>query len=88
MNEEITKRPNHRPPKEKAIDPQNLDRSFYTIYEVAELLGLHDHTIRRMIKSGELPAKKYGQQWRIRVEDLIQFTDPTICTPPRPIEKL
>lgn len=69
-----TKRPNHRPPKERAIDPADLDRSFYTLYEVADLLKLHHNTIRRMIKAGKLPAKKYGREWRIRVDDLLQFT--------------
>ena len=76
MNAENEKRPNHRPPKEKAIDPADLDRSFYTVYEVADLMGLHWQTILRMIRAGNLPAKKYGRQWRIRVEDLQQFTDP------------
>lgn len=71
------KRPNHRPPKEKAIDPAELNRSFYTVYEVADLMGLHWQTILRMIRAGKLPAKKYGRQWRIRVEDLQQFTDPS-----------
>lgn len=69
-------RPNHRPPKERAIDPgAELDRSFYTTAEVSELLKLHENTIRRMIRSGLLPAKKYGKQWRIKVEDLFRFTD-------------
>lgn len=71
-----TRKPNHRPPKERAIDPASLDRSFYTLYEVADLLKLHHNTIRRMIKAGKLPAKKYGRGYRIRVEDLLQFTDP------------
>lgn len=70
-------RPNHRPPKNRAIDPEELDRDFYTIYEVAEKLGFHHNTVRRMIKNGELPAKKYGNTWRIRVDDLQRFTEPT-----------
>jgi excisionase family DNA binding protein len=72
-----TKRPNHRPPKERSIEAEALEeRSFYTIYEVADLLGFHHNTIRRMIKSGELPARKFGKEWRIRKEDLKQFTAP------------
>ena len=69
------KRPNHRPPKGRAIDPEQLDSSFMTVEEVAKLMKLHETTIRRMIKSGELPAKKYGSAWRIKVEDLIKFTE-------------
>lgn len=70
-------RPNHRPPKQRAVDPADLDRSFYTLYEVAEMLNFHYNTVRRMIKAGELPAKKYGGQWRVRVEDLRRFTTPS-----------
>lgn len=70
------KRPNHRPPKERAISPDDLEKDYYTIYQVAELLSFHHQTIRRMINSGELPAKKYGKEWRIRKMDLEQFTQP------------
>lgn len=80
MTEE--KRPNHRPPKARKIDADALDRDFFTIYEVADMLGLHWQTIRRMIKAGELPAKKYGSAWRVRRVDLEVFTQP-IDTPPR-----
>lgn len=69
-------RPNHRPPKERMIEGE-LRKDYYTIYEVAELLGFHHKTIRRMIKSGELPAKKYGKEWRIRKTELEEFTKPS-----------
>lgn len=69
-------RPNHRPPKERSIDAEALQRDFYTIYEVAELLGFHHQTVRRMIKAGELPAKQFGRVWRIRKADLEAFTMP------------
>lgn len=73
MNE---KRPNHRPPKERAIDSEALIRDYYTVYEVAELLGFHHNTVRKMIKEGELPAKQFGRVWRIRKVDLEAFTMP------------
>jgi excisionase family DNA binding protein len=39
----------------------------YTVQEVADLLGLHEHTIRRWIKAGQLPAIRPGTRaWRIR----------------------
>lgn len=74
----MEKRPNHRPPKERAIEPEKLDKSYFTIYEVADLMQLSHKTIRRMIKSGELPAKRYGNRWRIRVDDLVKFTEPDV----------
>lgn len=68
-------KPNHRPPKDRIInDP--LEKEFYTIQEVAELLQLHHQTIRTMIKSGELLATKIGKSWRIRKTDLEEFTAP------------
>ena len=66
-------RPNHRPPKERRIE-EPLEKDYYTIYEVAEMLRFHHKTIRRMIKNGELPAKKYGKEWRIRKAELEEFT--------------
>ena len=69
-------KPNHRPPKERIIEPEALNRNYYTIFEVADLLQFHHQTIRRMIRSGELPAKKLGKEWRIKKEDLEAFTTP------------
>ena len=66
---------NHRPPKPRVLETE-LDRDYYTIYEVADLLKLHHTTIRRMIKSAELPAAKVGKQWRIRKADLEELTTP------------
>ena len=68
-------KPNHRPPKERVIE-EPLEKDYYTVYQVAELLGFHHKTIRRMIASEELPAKKYGKEWRIRRIDLEGFTRP------------
>lgn len=71
------KRPNHRPPKERAIQPEALEKKeFFTVYEVADLLGFHWQTVLKMIRRGELPAKKYGRQWRIRKAELQEFTTP------------
>lgn len=36
-----------------------------TISEVAELLPLHPTTIYRLVKRGELPGFKIGNNWRI-----------------------
>jgi excisionase family DNA binding protein len=41
-----------------------------SIQEAARLLGVSDDTIRRMIKSGQLPAFKVRSQWRIRKEEV------------------
>ena len=42
-----------------------------TIAEVAEYLKLHELTVRRLAREGELPAFKVGRQWRIK-RDLLE----------------
>jgi excisionase family DNA binding protein len=39
-----------------------------TIAEVAKYLKLHELTVRRLAREGELPAFKVGRQWRIKRE--------------------
>lgn len=68
--------PNHRPPKPRRINSE-LDKEFFSVYEVAEMLGFHHNTIRRMIKNGELPAHRFGNQWRISRVDLEELVEPT-----------
>ena len=48
---------------------------FLTIPEAAELCRVSDKTVRRWIKSTELPAARLGNQWRIRPKDLQRFFD-------------
>lgn len=72
----MTTRPNHRPPKERKIT-EKLEKDYYTIYEVADLLRFHHKTIRRMIKSGQLKATQFNnREWRIKKIDLEEFTKP------------
>ena len=44
-----------------------------TVLEAAEALKTTRQQIRRMIQSGELPAKKVGREWRILEEDVITY---------------
>jgi excisionase family DNA binding protein len=39
-----------------------------TIAEVARYLKLHELTVRRLAREGELPAFKVGRQWRCKRE--------------------
>lgn len=45
-----------------ALDESNM----LTIAEVARYLKLHELTVRRLAREGELPAFKVGRQWRIK----------------------
>jgi tagatose 6-phosphate kinase len=45
-----------------------------TIAEVAKYLKLHELTVRRLAREGELPAFKVGRQWRIKRDQLDRGT--------------
>lgn len=52
-----------------------------TIAETAKYLGVHDHTIRRMISRGELRAYRYGSKLiRIDLADLTKTRAPVTPT--------
>lgn len=44
---------------------EDLDE-IMTIEQVARYLSLHELTVRRLAREGELPAFKVGRQWRIK----------------------
>ena len=54
----------------------NLKKPYFSIYEAADVLGVHERTIRNHIKNGDLKAGKAGRQWRISKADLIEFATP------------
>ena len=48
----------------------NLDDTFLTVAEVAEILKLNQQTVRNWIDQGSLPALRVGRRVRIRSSDL------------------
>ena len=38
------------------------------VKDVAELLGVHYNTVKKMVQDGRLPAVKVGRAWRVRRE--------------------
>ena len=48
-------------------DVDDMDEAnMLTIAQVAKYLKLHELTVRRLAREGELPAFKVGRQWRIK----------------------
>jgi excisionase family DNA binding protein len=46
--------------------PLNDVDKIMTIEEVARYLSLHELTVRRLARDGEIPAFKVGRQWRVK----------------------
>ena len=56
------------------------------INDVSRYLNISERTVYRLIKSGALPAKHVGRQWRFEQSDLYRFSSakPPILSLPRP----
>jgi len=50
-----------------------MDKTTYTIGEVADLLNCHKDTVRRAIKAGALKAVKLGKDYRVSKPDLEEW---------------
>lgn len=53
------------------IDLEN----FVGVHEAAKRLGIHEESVRRLIRIGTIPATKIGGQWYIDREDLAIFAN-------------
>jgi excisionase family DNA binding protein len=49
-------------------------QQYYSVDQVADLLGLHVKTVRAYVREGRLAATRIGKQYRIRRRDLEEFT--------------
>ncbi len=50
-----------------------MDGEQLTVSEVAEQLGVHYMTAYRYVRLGSLPARKVGNRWQVRLEDVAAF---------------
>src|SRR5947199_5424494 len=53
-----------------SISGGNLEETFLTVAEVAEMLKLNQQTVRNWIDQGSLPALRVGRRVRIKRSDL------------------
>lgn len=54
---------------------------WYSVDQVAALLGLHVKTVRGYVREGRLRAVRIGKQYRIAREDLEAFTGKPLADP-------
>ena len=52
------------------LEGDELERMTYTVREAADVLGVHPETVRRAIRSRELPAAKLTRDYRISRAEL------------------
>lgn len=58
-----------------------MEQRYYSVDQVAELLGLHVKTVRGYIRDGRLAATRIGKQYRVRREDLEEFGGGPVAAP-------
>lgn len=56
---------------------------YYSVEQVADLLGLHVRTVRGYVRDGRLGATRVGRRYRISREDLEAFTGAPAPSPAR-----
>jgi excisionase family DNA binding protein len=52
-----------------------MNREYFTVEQIAELLAIHPKTIQRYIREGRLRASKIGKSWRVTGHDLSLFVE-------------
>lgn len=50
-----------------------MEDQVFTVEEAAKYLKVHEQTVYKMVRSGQLPAVKIGREWRIHKETLDKF---------------
>ncbi|MCD0449913.1 helix-turn-helix domain-containing protein [Actinocorallia sp. API 0066] len=61
-----------------------MEQRYYSVEEVAEVLGLHVKTVRAHIKDGRLRAAQLGRRYRVSAADLAAFTGTPTAPEPAP----
>ena len=66
------KHPGGRPRKELAkrtsIEPEN--GRYYTVNEVAAILGVHPHTVQARLRDGTIKGRKLSGIWKIYKDEI------------------
>ena len=50
-----------------------MDEDWLTVKDAADFAGYHPDTIRKLIGSGEIQAKKWGRDWQVSRKDLERY---------------
>lgn len=47
----------------------------YSVKEAAQILGIGERTVYKLLQSGELTGRKIGRGWKVSAENLKRFTE-------------
>ena len=50
-----------------------VTREILNVDQAAEFLGFHPYTVREKARSGEIPGRKVGREWRFSREALLEW---------------
>lgn len=51
------------------------EKLFYTLKELADILGLKPKSMYNLVYTGRLPARKWGKRWIVTKKDLEKFLE-------------
>lgn len=60
--------------------------NYIAVKRAADILGVHEKTVRRMIKRDELKAYRIGRMLRVQEDDLKAYMDGNLVVPSRMVE--
>jgi excisionase family DNA binding protein len=63
------------------VTEQALRPKLWSTEQVAQLLGIHWQTVRKLIRDGELQATRIGDRVLVRDEEVDRFIDAHTPTP-------
>lgn len=54
-----------------------VNERWFTTAEIAELLKVHEQTVRVWLRTGRLPGRNFGKRtgWRVKESDLAAFLE-------------
>jgi len=55
-----------------------MDSLWLTVKEAADLAGYHPDTIRKLVQSGEIEARKWGRDWQVSRKGLRQYLNKVV----------
>lgn len=51
------------------------EEDWLTVTQAAEAVGYHADTIRRLVRAGKIPARKWGRDWQVSRKGLTTYIE-------------